>query len=626
MSGFGFSGPGGASGVPGANNWVNVANVAAIQALATGSSLADGTWYYAQAEGIAILATSTSTVDELGLLNARNPDYSLYEVWYPSLIPNLGTKYVYNGQYYENQTGANNPFNTPDLDPTNWGTVITYADDPSLYVATEWDTIWFDLATATIFGRQDKRGNRVFSSLSFAQGGTPPISRFQWGASTVTGNIVDGDSLLDCINNYNLVQVANNTVTGGSSLSVWYNKGSVLANKLTNNSTINLAGRNTGSFAYSSLDTGSYLSFTDFAGTFLYNVLSGTSSISDFGTATPATMIYNTLLQGSFVNASGAGSVSLTSNYLQAGCSINITSAQGTISNNNLRNACSLNCTNNGVGVSIIYNLLTNNCTVNCSNNTGTIRNNALESMTCDWSDNSGTIHYNNADNGLHIGTSNAGIIEYNLFHPGVVFTFSNNAGAFTTNIVYQSETTITGAHAGTVRSCTLGSQSNGSYGTGIGTYVLDKNVGVTMRFCTITAYLNVTVDPTTADTGYRCENGYSNFPYSLDVDAYLGAGLLTIPATLNYIGVFTLISTVTASPFAVNQIANLPANHPSTFKTQAGKTTTFTPTAVGIAVATDIVSDAAAANIVGRANGSDEYILVLDGNVNKKVSSTILI
>lgn len=622
---FGFFAGGDPSSAPGANNWVNVANVAAIQALAAGSSLADGTWYYAQAEGIAILATSSSTVDELGLLNARNPDYSLYEVWYPSLIPNLGTKYVYNGQYYENQTGANDPFTTPDLDPTNWGTAIAYADDPTLYVATEWDTIWFDLTTGRIFGRMDNRGNRVYCSLNYV-GSVDPINRFQWGASTVTGNIVEGDSLLDCINNYNLVQVANNTLTGGASLYLWYNSGSVINNKIDSASQVTLSGRNTGSVAYNSFTVGASLSFTDYAGAFFFNELSGSSSIQDFGTATPTQFYYNTLTGGSSILASGAGSASCSNNRLSNLSSINIASAQGSISNNILTNNCTLNCTNNGAINSIIYNVLMNSCTITCTNNTGTIRDNILEAMTCNWSDNSGTIQYNNADTGLMTGTSNAGIIEYNVFHPGVVFTFSNNAGTFTTNIVYQSELTITGAHAGTIRSCTIGSQSNGSYGTGIGIYVLDKNAGVTMRFCTITAYLNITVDPSTADTGYRCENGYSNFPYSLDVDAALAAGVLTIPAALNYIGVFTLISTVTASPFAVNQIVNLPANHPNTFKTQAGKTTTFTPTAVGVAVATDIVSDAGAANIVGRANGSDEYVIVLDGNVNKKISSVILI
>lgn len=625
MSGFGFSGPGGAAGVPGANNWVNVANVAAIQALAAGSTLADGTWYYAQAEGIAILATSTSTVDELGLLNARNPDYSLYEVWYPALIPNLGTKYVYNGQYYENQTGANDPFTTPDADFTNWGAVITYADNPSLYVATEWDTIWFDLTSGVIYGRQDARGNRVLSSITYAQGNNP-IGAFQWGASTVTGNIVEGDSMFNCVNNYNLVTVANNSVNSGGYVYLYYNSGTFSSNVCSGGGQVVFSGRSSAFVSANNILGAASVSLSDFAGQMIGNTLHESSAISDFGTATPAAIYYNILYQGSAIYVQGTGLASITTNYLSGGSVINAASAQGTIGNNELINSCTLNCTNNDASKNIIYNVLTNNCTVNCTNNTGTIRNNVLEVMTCNWSDNSGTIHYNNADNGLQTGTSNAGIIEYNLFHPGVVFTFSNNAGTFTTNIVYQSETTITGAHAGTVRSCTLGSQSNGSFGTGIGTYVLDKNVGVTMRFCTITAYLNVTVDPTTADTGYRCENGYSNFPYSLNVDTALAAGLLTIPATLNYIGVFTLISTVTASPFAVNQIANLPANHPSTFKTQAGKTTTFTPTAVGVAVATDIVSDAAAANIVGRANGSDEYILVLDGNVNKKVAATILI
>lgn len=116
---------------------------------------------------------------------------------------------------------------------------------------------------------------------------------------------------------------------------------------------------------------------------------------------------------------------------------------------------------------------------------------------------------------------------------------------------------------------------------------------------------------------GKRLEPGFSNFPATLDMSdaAVFAANVLTIPAELNYVGEFTLINNTGQT---ISSIADLPTTHTCRFQVENALTQIFEHTAIGVAVADNLVSDAALSNsIVGRTNGSDFIEYRKSGTIN---------
>lgn len=202
---------------------------------------------------------------------------------------------------------------------------------------------------------------------------------------------------------------------------------------------------------------------------------------------------------------------------------------------------------------SVARNTLINEGYYNCINNRGTIQNNTLTDNVTVTSDN-----------------TNEGSISSSIFSGSSTYT-ANFSGV------------------GKLKKCTL----SPSY------------------------YVTIVFKPTVDHDGKTFNGLGSTFEAELDMDdvAIYAANQLTIPTTLNYVGIFTLRNN---GAVTIDKITNLPITHEVNFYVQSGNSKLFDHTAIGAAVADELVSDAAAINtIVGRTNGSDRIGYRRSGNLN---------
>lgn len=155
----------------------------------------------------------------------------------------------------------------------------------------------------------------------------------------------------------------------------------------------------------------------------------------------------------------------------------------------------------------------------------------------------------------------------------------------------------------------------------GKSTWSVESNIDITK--CTLNQFHSgVTTLAFTAE-GKTIDNLGSNFEANLDIATAFAAGTLTIPNTLNYIGIFRLVNSAGET---IDKIENLPTNHITRFYPTRGATQLFSHTAIGVAVADELVSDAAAINtITGRAHGSDFIEYENEGNLNRRYNAVIL-
>jgi len=151
-------------------------------------------------------------------------------------------------------------------------------------------------------------------------------------------------------------------------------------------------------------------------------------------------------------------------------------------------------------------------------------------------------------------------------------------------------------------------------------------NLGKTLDLCSIAPIADITFD-NTKSYAYKTINSLaSNFEADLNMDSlsiYTGTQLI-IPTNLNYVGIFTLRNN---GAVTITKITNFPEAVPKIrFYIQAGNSKIFDHTAIGSAVADNLVSDAAAINtIVGRTNGSDFIEYEKAGNLNRRYNAVIL-
>lgn len=126
--------------------------------------------------------------------------------------------------------------------------------------------------------------------------------------------------------------------------------------------------------------------------------------------------------------------------------------------------------------------------------------------------------------------------------------------------------------------------------------------------------------------TGECITESSSSFPVDLDMSdaGIFAAGVLTVPSAKNYAGIITLVNNTGQT---ISKIENTPSSRFIRFKVEAGNTQDFSHAAIGVAVADNLVSDAAAVNtIVGRANGSDFIDYRRSGNINVRENAAILV
>ena len=130
-------------------------------------------------------------------------------------------------------------------------------------------------------------------------------------------------------------------------------------------------------------------------------------------------------------------------------------------------------------------------------------------------------------------------------------------------------------------------------------------------------------IDGTVNHTNKTYDNGYSTFDGEADMSVDFAAGVLTVPLAINYAGVITLNNNTGQT---ITKIAATFAVKKRKYIVEAGNSQTFSHTAIGVAVAENLVSDAAAANIVvGRANGGDFIEYERLGNLNVRSNAAIM-
>jgi hypothetical protein len=114
---------------------------------------------------------------------------------------------------------------------------------------------------------------------------------------------------------------------------------------------------------------------------------------------------------------------------------------------------------------------------------------------------------------------------------------------------------------------------------------------------------------------------GFSNWTLLL-TNADWVAGSLNIPIGSNYCGIFNY----TGLAVLTSQIANLSANHRSTFTANAGSVLNFSHTLIGVAVANQLISNNSPIinSLIGRVNGNDVIEYGRSGIFNQRFNVII--
>lgn len=177
-----------------------------------------------------------------------------------------------------------------------------------------------------------------------------------------------------------------------------------------------------------------------------------------------------------------------------------------------------------------------------------------------------------------------------------------NNRGVIQGNTLSGSVTVVTDSTSvGTIRTSRFNC-------TGY-TYTCNSTLiaKVLLNNCDVFLNTNITFNSTSQYSDRSCELGTSTFNEDIDMTTAFSAGDLTIPAALNYVGIFRLVNN---SGQTISKILNLPSFVKSRFNVATGNNQNFAHTAVALAVLGNLVSDSAATNnIVGRAGLPDDII-----------------
>jgi hypothetical protein len=151
-----------------------------------------------------------------------------------------------------------------------------------------------------------------------------------------------------------------------------------------------------------------------------------------------------------------------------------------------------------------------------------------------------------------------------------------------------------------------------------------------TLSRCNFSANMSVNLEASGINyVNKELTSGYSNFESDLDFsdntiwDA--PTNTLTMPSNFEFVGIFNIVNADALNDVEV--ITNFTqTNHKIRFNVEDGSTQGFSHTAIGVAVADNLVSDAAAVNtITGRTNGSDFIEYERAGNLNRRYNLVVL-
>lgn len=170
---------------------------------------------------------------------------------------------------------------------------------------------------------------------------------------------------------------------------------------------------------------------------------------------------------------------------------------------------------------------------------------------------------------------------------------------------------------AGSITKCTISNFS-------LLTFVTCTALGGFLT-CVISANLTVSIPSvTTVYTNKSVIIGYSNWEGTLDFTTDYAANILTVPAALNYCGIFNCTNTAAAS---VQKIVNWPTNHEAKLIPANTEVFDVVHTTIGLAVADNMVSGPVATTdtLTGRVNGSDFVQYGNSGNLRIRTNIVIV-
>ena len=143
----------------------------------------------------------------------------------------------------------------------------------------------------------------------------------------------------------------------------------------------------------------------------------------------------------------------------------------------------------------------------------------------------------------------------------------------------------------------------------GINIYGCESSDGNTVTLGTVTSNL----------TNFIIRKGYSNWEETLNAPDCVVGTTITIPASSNFVGVFTVKN---IGGGTLDTVVNMPTNHSIILKPDVVTASTFriVPIAIGVAIAGNILETSSSSTggqtYTGRTNGCDEAILNKYGNL----------
>ena len=513
-------------------------------------------------------------------------------IWSLTLLPVVGDVCIWNNLHYRNTTGANGLTN-PQLDAVNWS-LLSYSATNGYIV--EIDSIDYNFATNRIIKRSDVRLNSVEWCTSFV--GYDSFNNFRWGDNKCLNNILLNSVLYNCNNIvdslFNFLSnssVVNGSATSGGSANFVQNQfidstisipfqslggEALLLNNIQNSQVFftknNFTLVDSGNFARNTINNSTFSSIT-FEGQYIYNIFENCTS---------------TTLNQTRIGSIGYNSVR-NSNF-------DVTDNSGNILTNDINSNSAFNITGQNTS-NIASNCISFSSSMTIVVNSSTIQNNVLNSSAQLNLANNSNLVLNNFlfDSTFTSGTAQTGRLIGNTIYQSVL-NISNCNGNFSDNTLKNTSITI-------VTLSVAISENNVNNGT-----------------------LNLT-NVTTAISGGIYIEGISTMRYVLDLNdpTIFNAGTLTIPNGLAFFfGEYTLLNCAGQN---ITKIVNSNPEVPIRLIPDAN-TVILTRTAVGAAVANDIISSTAVASwtLTFRINGCDSIQLRRLGNLNGVIETEIYV
>jgi hypothetical protein len=513
-------------------------------------------------------------------------------IWALTLLPVVGDVCIWNNLHYRNTTGANGLTN-PQLDAVNWS-VLSYSVTNG-YIA-EVDSIDYNFSTNRIIKRSDVRLNSVEWCISFV--GYDSFNNFRWGDNKCFNNILLNSVLYSCnnlkdttFNFLNNSSVINGSATTGGSADFVQNQfidssvsipfqslggESFLLNSIENSQVVflknNFTIADTGNFARNTLNNSTIASIT-FEGQYINNIFDNCTSTT--------------------LNQTRIGSIGFN---IVRNSNFNVTNNTGTILTNDINSNSVFNIT--GQNTSVIQS--------NCISFTSTMT--------------------------IGVNSSN---IENNVLNSSAILNLSNNINLVLNNFLFDSNFTSSVVQTGrlignTIYQSVLNiSNCNGNFSDNT-----IKNTTITIITLSVSisennvnnGSLNL-ANVTTAIAGGIYIEGISTMRYFLDLSdpTIFNAGTLTIPNGIaSFFGEYTLLNCAGQN---ISKIVNINPEVPFRLIPDAN-TVVITRTAVGVAVANDIISSTAVASwtLTFRINGCDSIQLRRLNTLNGVIETEIYV